>query len=140
MDTTHGATLLFHNTMRIAEGHLDAFAEAIGAAVAFTEKHAPQLMVEVFLDEEDMLAHSFQLYRDSASVLRHRELSDSYIRGVMEHCSVVGFEVYGEPDQRVREGITVPDPGFPVTFHPRVAGFTRPLATARRSVFDGHTP
>ncbi|WP_047869421.1 hypothetical protein [Nocardiopsis sp. RV163] len=132
MDTTHGETLLFHNTMRVTDGHLAQYREAVESAVAFTEEHAPQLMVEVFLDEENMLAHSFQLYADSEAVLTHWSLSDPYIRAVNEHCSVVSFEVYGEPDQRVREGLSAFSPGFPVTFHPRMAGFTRPLVTTRQ--------
>ncbi|MGK5628897.1 hypothetical protein [Streptomyces sp. URMC 123] len=57
--TTHDSTvLLFRNTMRISDGHLESFRDAISKAVAFAEQHGPQLMVETFLDEERMLAHS----------------------------------------------------------------------------------
>ncbi|MCY9784853.1 hypothetical protein KIK06_13230 [Nocardiopsis sp. EMB25] len=127
MASTHDTTLLFHNTMRITPGRLDEFREAIRRAVEFTERHAPQLMVQVFLDEERMLAHSFQLYRDSASVLTHWQLSDPYIRDVMKHCSVRAFEVYGEPDQEVADGLTSSEFDAPVVFLPRLGGFTRPL-------------
>ena len=55
---------------------LDGFREAITAAIEFVEQHGPQDMVQVFIDEEQMLGHSFQLYANSAAILRHWELSD----------------------------------------------------------------
>ncbi|MBE2999011.1 hypothetical protein IDM40_09910 [Nocardiopsis sp. HNM0947] len=124
-ESQHGTALLLHNTMRVTDGHLEAYREAIEAAVDFTRAHAPQLMVEIFLDEENMRAHSFQLYADSDAVLRHWDLSDPYIRAVNEHCEVLSLEVYGDPDDRVRAGLPAPGSGVPITFLPRLAGFVR---------------
>ncbi|MFJ1732859.1 hypothetical protein [Streptomyces sp. NPDC088254] len=62
--------------MRITDGHLDGFRRAIAQAVAFAQEHGPQLMVAVFIDEERMLAHSFQLHRDSDAIRAHWRLSD----------------------------------------------------------------
>ncbi|MFJ8647118.1 hypothetical protein ACIRNI_13465 [Streptomyces sp. NPDC093546] len=125
--TTHDSSvLLFRNTMRITDGHLDGFRDAIARAVAFAERHGPQLMVQTFLDEERMLAHSFQLYRDSDAVRRHWELADPYIREVMEHCRVERFEVFGEPDAEVVAGVRAGvGEECEVTFAPRIAGFVR---------------
>ncbi|MFE7415758.1 hypothetical protein [Rhodococcus sp. NPDC057529] len=122
----HDTTLLFRNTMRITPGHLDPFREAIARAVDFAEEHGPQLMVQTFVDEERMLAHSFQLYRDSDAVRLHWQLSDPYIQGVMEHCEVEGFEVFGEPDADVTAGIrSALGDGAALTFLPRIAGYLR---------------
>ena len=119
-------TLLFHNTMRIREGHLDEFRASIVKAVDFVREHGPQLMVEVFIDADAMRAHSFQLYADDESVLKHWELSDPYIREVMEHCTVERFEVFGRPGERILEGLRAPGgASFPVTITPRLTGFTR---------------
>lgn len=119
-------TLLFHNTMRIREGHLDEFRAAVVKAVDFVREHGPQLMVEVFIDAEAMRAHSFQLYADDESVLKHWELSDPHIREVMEHCEVERFEVFGRPGEQVRTGLHTPTgTSFPVTVTPRLTGFTR---------------
>jgi hypothetical protein len=82
--STRRAPLLLHNTMRITEGHLEGFRHAVEKAVAFVEEHGPQLAVQVFIDEERLVAHSFQLYPDSAAIVRHWSLSDPYIREVME--------------------------------------------------------
>ncbi|WP_030257132.1 hypothetical protein [Streptomyces violens] len=126
MNTPDSNFLLFRNTMRITEGHLEGFRSAINRAVDFVEQHGPQLMVEVFVDEERLLAHSFQLYRDSDSVREHWKLSDPYIQDVMEHCTVEHFEVFGEPDEDVIAGIraALGDQLTPA-FSPRFTGFVR---------------
>ncbi|HTF50899.1 MAG TPA: hypothetical protein VK735_25940, partial [Pseudonocardia sp.] len=97
--------ILFHNTMKIVDGHLEEFSAAVRRAVAFVQEHGPQLMVQVFVDEERGLAHSFQLYPDSDAVLAHWAMSDPYIRDVMEHCTVDSFETYGELSEPVRHGL-----------------------------------
>lgn len=64
MSPTHDGPILFRNTVRIADGHLEDFKQAVRRAVAFVDEHGPQLIVDVFIDEQRMLAYSFQLYRD----------------------------------------------------------------------------
>ncbi|MFF8540279.1 hypothetical protein ACF060_08250 [Streptomyces werraensis] len=126
MKIAESSTILFRNTMRIKEGHLDGFRRAIAQAVAFAQEHGPQLMVEVFIDEERMLAHSFQLYRDSDAIRVHWRLSDPYIRGVMEHCTVQHFEIFGAPDPDIVAALKTPDgESFPFVISPRLAGFHR---------------
>ncbi|MFF9559717.1 hypothetical protein ACF1DY_28350 [Streptomyces albus] len=126
MTTQTDTTLLFHNTMRIADGHLEGFRAAVGRAVDFVQQHGPQLMVQTFVDEERMLAHSFQLYRDSDAVRLHWKLADPFIQEVMEHCRVERFEVFGEPDAdvTVRMRAMLGD-RCPLRFCPRIAGFVR---------------
>lgn len=97
--------LLFRNVMKIKDGHLQAFREAVEAAIAFVEGNAPQLMVRAFIDEAEMRAVSFQLYRNSADVLRHWQMSDAHIQSVSEHCTVEKFEVYGDPSEEVARGV-----------------------------------
>ncbi|CAM2761864.1 hypothetical protein ACH4LN_19370 [Streptomyces albus] len=126
MTTQTDTTLLFHNTMRIADGHLEGFRAAVRRAVDFVQQHGPQLMVQTFVDEERMLAHSFQLYRDSDAVRLHWKLADPYIQEVMEHCRVEGFEVFGEPDADVTARMrAMLGDRCPLTFCPRIAGFGR---------------
>lgn len=118
--------ILFRNTMRITDGRLDEFKDAVREAVEFVEEHGPQLMVDVFIDEERMLAYSYQLYRDSDAIREHWRLSDPYICGVMEHCEVESFEVHGHPDDAVRESLRpMADSGTPVTITERATGFAR---------------
>lgn len=116
--------LIFRNTMKITPGHSEEFRRAIMAAVAFAEQHAPQLMVDVFIDEEHDTATSFQLYLDSDAVLRHWELSDPYIAEVMRHCTVARFEVFGMPSDEVRGGFGRMS-GMDVSMQPRLTGYLR---------------
>ncbi|MDG9720661.1 hypothetical protein [Streptomyces sp. DH24] len=132
--TTHDTTvLLFRNTMRITDGHLEGFRDAIARAVAFAQQHGPQLMVETFVEEERMLAHSFELYQDSDAVRTHWELADPYIQEVMKHCRVERFDVFGEPDADVVAGVrSALSEQCVLTFSPRIAGFVR-FATGHRA-------
>lgn len=127
MRSTRHAPLLLHNTMRITEGHVAEFRAAIDRAVTFVEEHGPQLAVQVFVDEENLLAHSFQLYPDSAAIVRHWQLSDPYIQGVMEHCTVERLEMYGEPEEDVVGDAFRPDVAgdVPRAVVPRLIGFVR---------------
>ncbi|GAA2440570.1 hypothetical protein [Streptomyces lavendulocolor] len=126
MTTSDDTLLLFRNTMRITDGHLDDFLGAIARAVEFARHHGPQLMVQTFVDEERMLAHSFQLFRDSDAVRTHWRLADPHIQEVMAHCRVEHFDVFGEPDDDVADAIrsAVGEQGS-LTISPRIAGFTR---------------
>jgi hypothetical protein len=125
-DAAGSGPLLMHNTMKITEGHLDGFREAVRRAVGFVEEHGPQLMVRVFVDEARLRAHSFQLYADSEAVRTHWRLSDPYIAAVMEHCSVERLDVYGNPDAEVRAALEPGGPGpFPVSITPLFTGFVR---------------
>src|SRR5688500_6951417 len=117
--------IMFHNIMEITEGHLDGFREAIRTAIEFVEEHGPQDMVHVFIDEENMLGHSFQLYENSEAILKHWELSDPYIQGVMEHCTVKQFAVYGQPSDAVLDGMSGGDIAFDFTVVPSFTGFMR---------------
>lgn len=117
--------LLFRNTMAVSEGHLSEFTEAVRDAVGFVERHGPQLMVQTFVDERRMLAHSYQLYRDSAAVLEHWRLSDPYIQAVLRHCTVRDFQVHGTPSVEVLDGLGDLVAAGTATVTPRVAGFVR---------------
>lgn len=92
--------------MKIKAGHLQPFREAVRAAVDFVEENAPQLMVRTFIDETEMRAVSYQLYRNSADVLRHWQMSDAHIQSVSAHCTVEKFEVYGDPSEEVARGVS----------------------------------
>lgn len=97
--------LLFRNLMRITPGHLDDFRDAVARAIGFVEKHAPQLMVQTFIDEQAMQADSIQLYRNSNDVLSHWQMSDAHISDVSAHCTVERLEVYGNPSDAVAAGL-----------------------------------
>lgn len=117
--------LLFRNVMKIKEGHLQQFREAVNAAVDFVEENAPQLMVRTFIDEVEMRAVSYQLYRSSADVLRHWQMSDAHIESVSEHCTVEKLEIYGDPSEDVAQGVAQFIEDGRGTIMPPLKGFSR---------------
>jgi hypothetical protein len=131
MRSTASSPLLLHNTMRIRPGHLEQYKAAVQRAVEFVEEHGPQIMVQVFIDDERLEAHSFQLYPDSDAILAHWKLSDPYIQDVMQHCTVERLEMFGEPDERVRSAMSSDNTGDVSrrTF-PRLIGFLRQTTAA----------
>lgn len=119
-------SIMLINTMQIEQGKLEEFKESVKSSLAFVEANGPQLMVEVYVDEENMRAHSFQFYRDSESILSHWQMSDPYIRDVMQHITVKRLNIYGQPNDAVMEGVRpFSEDGVIVTVTPHFAGFTR---------------
>ncbi len=119
-------SIMLINTMQIEQGKLEDFKQSVKNSLAFVEANGPQLMVEVYVDEKNLRAYSFQFYRDSESILSHWEMSDPYIRDVMEHITVKRLDIYGQPDDAVMEGVRpFSQDGVIVTVTPHFAGFTR---------------
>lgn len=121
-EKTNGA-ILFRNTMAYDTSKADKFKEAIYHAVEFAQKNAPQLMVQVFIDETRGLAYSFQLYRNSDDILKHWNVSDKNIGEVMKYCEVTKFEVYGNPSKEVIDGILSFVGEDKVSFTPELVGY-----------------
>lgn len=113
-------------TFDIHPGKLDAFKESIRKAVDFTRQNGPQLLVDVFIDEKNMRAHSCQIQADSEAILVHWRISDPYINEVMETCSLVRIDVYGNPNEAVLEGMRpISRDGVEVVTTPRFVGYSR---------------
>ena len=121
-EKTNGA-ILFRNTMAYDTLNADKFKQAIYNAVEFAQENAPQLMVQVFIDENLGLAYSFQLYRNSEDILKHWNVSDENIGEVMKYCEVKKLEVYGNPSKEVIDGILGSVDRDKVTFTPELVGF-----------------
>jgi len=119
-------SIMLINTMQIEQSKLEDFKQSVKNSLAFVEANGPQLMVEVYVDEKNLRAYSFQFYRDSESILSHWEMSDPYIRDVMQHITVKRLDIYGQPDDAVMEGVRpFSQDGVIVTVTPHFAGFTR---------------
>ncbi len=124
-------SILLINTMQVEQGKLEGFKESVKSSLAFVQANGPQLMVEVYVDEENLRAYSVQFYGDSESILSHWRMSDPYIRDVMQHATVKRLDVYGRPNDAVMEGLRpFSEDGVVVTVTPRFAGFARFQAVA----------
>jgi hypothetical protein len=112
------------STFEIENGKLDAFKESIEKSVTFADENGPQLMVEVYIDEEDMRAHSCQIQPDSESILTHWEMSEPYINDVMQNCTATRLDIYGQPNDAVMEGLEELAEEVIVTVTPHFYGFS----------------
>jgi hypothetical protein len=110
--------------MAFQRHHASEFKKAILQAVEFAKNHGPQLMVQVYIDEEQGLCFSIQMFRDSDSILQHWKISDPNIAEVMKYCVVRKMEVYGSPSEAVRNGMASLGDGV-VSFVPELTGFYR---------------
>ena len=124
-DTTTG-TILLRNTMAFERRHAAEFKQAIRRAVEFAKANAPQLMIKVYIDDEQGLAYSFQLFESSEAILQHWTVSDPNIAEVMKYCEVRAMDVYGDPSEAVRDGILQGVGAASVSFIPEFVGFYRP--------------
>lgn len=96
--------IIIRNVMRITEGRLDRFKDAVRQAIDFVGQNGPQLTVRTFIDEAGMRAVSIQLYRNSKDILRHWQMSDPHIQAVSEHCTVESIEICGSVSKEVEAG------------------------------------
>jgi len=118
-------SIMLINTMQINEGKLEDFKESVKKSLEFVEANGPQLLVEVYLDEKNMRAYSFQFHRNSESMLSHWQMSDPYIRDVMQHITVERLDIYGQPNDAVMEGMrSFSENGVIVSVTPHFAGFS----------------
>lgn len=112
--------------MQIEEGKLAELKESLKKSVAFAEANGRQLMVQVYVDEKNMRAYSFQLHRNSESMLSHWQISDPHIRDVMQYITVTRLDFYGQPNDAVMEGVRpFSEAGVIVTVTPHFTGFSR---------------
>ena len=113
-------------TLKMHEGKLPEVKEAMRKALAFYEKHGPQLLMGVYIDEENLLANGLQVHRDSESILATWKVGDPYMRDVMQYTTTTRVEVYGRPNDAVMEGMKrLAGMGAHVTVKPLLVGFSR---------------
>jgi hypothetical protein len=118
--------IVFITTLQIHEGRLAELKAAVQQAVEFQEHNGPQLMMGVYIDEEQMQANGVQVHRDSDSILAGWQVADPYMREVMQYVTTTRVDIYGQPSEPVIEGMRrLAGGGATVSIKPRLAGFSR---------------
>lgn len=118
--------IAFVTTLRIHDGKLQEFKAATQRSLAFAEENGPQVMAGIYIDEDDMRAHGFQVHRDSESILKAWQTMDPHIKEVLQHSSTTRVDIYGQPNEAVMEGMQrLSGQGATLTVTPRHTGFVR---------------
>jgi hypothetical protein len=118
--------IIFITTSQIQNGALEKVKEAARKSVEFIEANGPQLLAEVCIDENELRFHSIQIHRDSESILTHWQLTDPYMRDVMQYITTTRVDIYGQPNEAVMAGMQrLSSLGAVLSVTPRFAGFSR---------------
>ncbi|RMG89658.1 MAG: hypothetical protein D6706_20975 [Chloroflexi bacterium] len=118
--------IIFITTSQIEAGALDKCKDAFFKSVEFLEANGPQLLAAVCVDENELRAHSIQVHQDSESILAHWQLSDPYMRDVMQYLTTTRVDFYGQPNESVMEGMRrLSSQGTVISVTPRLVGFIR---------------
>lgn len=118
--------IIFITTFKIQTGALEKFKEAVRKSIDFLETNGPQLMAEICIDENKMHAHGVQVHQDSESILSHWQLTDPYMRDVMQYITTTRVDIYGQPNKVVMEGMRrLSSQGAIISVTPQFVGFSR---------------
>ena len=118
--------IVFITTNQISEGALEKVKEATLKSTNFFYANGPQLMAEVFIDENELRFYGIQVHRDSESILTHWQISDPYMQDVMQYITTSRVDIYGQPNDAVIESMQrLSSQGAVISVTPRFAGFSR---------------
>ena len=118
--------IIFITTSQIQNGALEKVKEAARKSVDFIEANSPQLLAEVCIDENELRFHGIQVHRDSESILAHWQLSDPYMRDVLQYITTTRVDIYGQPNEDVMEGMRrLSSQGAVISVTGRFTGFSR---------------
>ena len=118
--------IVFITTNQIESGALEKCKDAFRKSNDFLETNGPQLMLEVYINENEMRAYGLQIHRDSESILTHWQLADPYMRDVMQYLTTMRVDIYGQPNEAVMEGMRrLSSQGAILSVTPQFVGFSR---------------
>ncbi len=121
LNETSGVYWVIKTTVK--EGQLDNLKLMAEEMVAATLKNeAGTLSYEWSLSEDGKTCYFFERYTDSASVMIHLgTFGEKFAERLMATVDIASFDVYGNPNQEVKDALTP----FGAQFHVPLKGFAR---------------
>lgn len=99
--------IVFIDTLRIHQGKLADFEQAVREVAELVESSEPQLIAyAVYVDAAGTEATGLQIHPDSESMERHLAVAGPAFGRIMELVDLVRVEIYGEPDDRLLGRLT----------------------------------
>lgn len=84
--------------LSVAPGRSEEFGAAVRRLTAFVEEAEPALArYEFFLSADGRTGRAIHIYRDSAALDFHLDVSSGVIAEVLEHATMSGLELLGDP-------------------------------------------
>jgi len=109
--------------LAVNDGHLDQFKTLMEEMFEATKKNEPGVLnYEWWLNDDKTVCHIYERYEDSDAVMVHMgNFREKFVDRFMSHVVPTGLTIYGNADDRVREGLASLKPVYMHAF----GGFSR---------------
>jgi quinol monooxygenase YgiN len=99
--------------LELKAGKADDFRSLVQAQLESTEAEPGTLLYECFINDDGTEAQMYERYADSAAALAHlATFYERFMERMMQCADQVGFDVYGEPDQAVKDALSPANPRY----------------------------
>ena len=106
----------------IKPGGHDSFKSMANNFSAEVEANEPDMRgYQWYFNADESKAYTSESFKDSDAVMTHLGNVSDALPGLLEHCDISRFEVFGNPSDAVKEALG----GFGAVFNSYYAGFVR---------------
>ena len=116
---------------RIHSGKAEAYRPMVSEFCKLVEEMEPRLLgFHIYVSQDQSSEVVLQIHPDAESMQHHLEVMGKKVRETFAYTDFESLEVYGQPNDELREWIKRVSEGVPVTLHEtHWGGFTRPAET-----------
>ena len=94
-------------------GKADDFRTLVQEQLESTASEPGTVLYECFINDADTEAQMYERYADSAAALAHlATFYERFMERMMQCANPMGFDVYGEPDQAVKDALSPANPRY----------------------------
>lgn len=127
------APFIVRSVSRIHPGKADAYQAVAAEFCRLAEASEPRLLgFHIYVSEDRASEVVIQIHPDAESMQHHLAVMGDKVRETFAFTDFQGLEIYGEPNEELREWIPRVTEGIAFTHHPiHWGGFTRLQARTR---------
>jgi hypothetical protein len=122
------APFIVKTVSRIHPGKAEAYRPLVAEFCRRVEESEPRLLAfHIYVSEDEGSEVVIQVHPDPESMRYHLEVMGQKVRETFAFADFESLEIYGEPDDALKEWIARVSEGIPFTLYPvHWGGFTRP--------------
>jgi quinol monooxygenase YgiN len=121
------APFIVKTVSRIHPGKAEAYRPVVAEFCRLVEESEPRLLAfHIYVSEDEGSEVVIQVHPDAESMRHHLEVMGQKVRETFAFTDFESLEIYGEPDNELKEWIAGVSEGIPFTIHSvHWGGFTR---------------
>jgi hypothetical protein len=125
------APFIVRSVSRIHPGKADAYRPVAAEFCGLVEEREPRLLgFHIYVSEDRTSEVVVQIHPDAESMQRHLEVMGEKVRETFAFADFESLEIYGEPNEALKEWLSRLSQGVQFSLHPvHWGGFTRLQAT-----------